>query len=160
MQRSWHTYLYFTGTGIIFQVDISQRVDWSATLCWFLLYMFVNHWYTYIHVYIYIYLSIYIYMCVYIYQYIHIYMYIWYIYIYIYINISLQSLCKTEWWRACLLFCILFLFSFIFSSCCWLPARSCLIILFRRSSEMIFEFWNSSYKLWKYWDVQTIIYCG
>ena len=24
-------HLYFTGTGIIFQVDISQRLDWSAT---------------------------------------------------------------------------------------------------------------------------------
>ena len=42
-------------------------------------------------------------------------------------DISFRSLCKTEWWRACLLFRILFLFSF----------RSCSLILFRRSSDMI-----------------------
>ena len=43
------------------------------------------------------------------------------------LDISFRSLCKTEWWRACLLFRILFLFYF----------RSCLVILFRRSSDMI-----------------------
>ena len=58
-------------------------------------------------------------------------------------SIWLPSLCKVEWWQTCLLFRILFLFSFIFLSCCWPLARFCSIILFHRSSGMICEFSNS-----------------